>query len=180
MLGIPMYGFTMERVCFTSLFGHCNLLDQIQSSLDNQSKVDLVANFVEDRMASASNATPAITYAANLIFESKGQCKIPDLIAGAYMSRRKFERKFLEEVGVSPKAYARIRRFGYTCSLMAGDREADMIDALHRGGYYDQSHFIRDFKYFSGRTPGYYVKNNEELANYVDKVAVVAERIYSG
>ena len=100
-----------------------------------------------------------------------------ELIESMPMSRRTFERKFLNEIGVSPKTYAKIRRFGNTCLLMAGKRDVNLMDVLHEGGYYDQSHFIKDFKYFSGRTPKKYVENNTELANFVDTVNIVERRL---
>jgi len=94
-----------------------------------------------------------------------------------FMSRRNFERKFLTEVGVSPKAYAKIRRFGYTCSLMAGKKTVSLMEVLHKGGYYDQSHFIKDFKYFSGRTPRNYIKTNTELVNHLDPMPLIESKL---
>ena len=177
ILGLPMFGLTNERIAFTELFDPNEIERKIEDASSHQEKINLVQHFIYDRLASGLHGTSEIEYAANFIYESRGQCRIPDLIGNAYMSRRKFERKFMEEVGISPKAYARIRRFGYTCLLMAGNREADMMSVLHECGYYDQSHFIKDFKYFSGRTPGSYLKTNEELANYVDNMAIIAAKI---
>jgi AraC-like DNA-binding protein len=63
---------------------------------------------------------------------------------------------------------------------MAGNRNANLMDVLFEGGYYDQSHFIKDFKYFSGRTPRRYNKTNVELANYVDHISIVERRLQQG
>ena len=177
ILGLSMYAFTNERIALEEVLDVHSLIQFVVRTRGQGEKISALEAFVIDKLEKSSYGTPEITIAANDIFEKKGMCKIPELIASSFMSRRTFERKFLEEVGVSPKLYARIRRFGYTCSLMAGNRDADMMKALHRGGYYDQSHFIKDFKYFSGRTPGQYLKNNEELANYVQPIPLVERKI---
>ena len=179
--GIPMYGLTDERLDFTDVWpdDYAGLASQLSARNTHQSKVNEIEAFLLQKTSEAVFGSKAIRYAANEIFESKGQIDLVNLIQEVYMSRRTFERKFLEEVGLSPKTYVKIRRFGYTCSLMAGHREVDFMEVLHRGGYYDQSHFIKDFKYFAGRTPGHYVKNNVELANYVDQISIVEKKINS-
>lgn len=175
---IPTYSFTDERIPFDQIF--TNDHDQLLRALNHRGTHDKVAEMKKYMLHLCSKfayGTPEIIYASNEIFETKGQCNIPELIKSVYMSRRTFERKFLEEVGLSPKTYAKIRRFGYTCSLMAGNREVDFMEVLHRGGYYDQSHFIKDFKYFAGRTPRTYAQTNVELANYVDSISVIESKL---
>lgn len=178
-LNIPMFSFTDERVAFDQIFPnqHNQFVQELQQASSHEEKVSGMKNFIHHLQANHAYSTPEIMYASNEIYDTKGQCNIPELIKSVFMSRRTFERKFLEEVGISPKAYAKIRRFGYTCSLMAGNRDVDFMEVLHRGGYYDQSHFIKDFKYFAGRTPGIYAQTNVELANYVDSISVIESKL---
>jgi len=177
--GIPMYELTDERVCFleTRPKSCKKLYRDITNATTRQGKIKILEAYLLSLLEKPMHGTKEIIESANEIFDDKGQTNITELLEEVPMSRRSFERKFLEEVGVSPKIYAKIRRFGYTCSLMAGDRDVNLMDVLHEGGYYDQSHFIKDFKYFSGRTPRRYAKNNVELANYVDGIALVEKRL---
>lgn len=85
------------------------------------------------------------------------------------MSRRNFERKFFKKVGLSPKYYARVRRIGYLLNHIAGKKKADWGALFSECEFYDQSHFIKDFVEFTGRTPQQYLDDNRELANWVDK-----------
>ena len=110
-----------------------------------------------------------IDHAANFIVEHNGMIQVSDLLKDSYMSRRSFERKFFHKVGLSPKYYARIRRIGYLLSFVAGKRKADWPKLLADCEFYDQAHFIKDFKEFTGRSPQQYLKENTELANYVEK-----------
>ena len=180
--GIPMYGLTDERIGFEEIapVPGKELYHYICKSDGPQEKIRILENYLLQLLKVSQRGTTGIIRSANKIFESKGQITIHELLDSACMSQRNFERTFLEEVGVGPKTYARIRRFGYTCSLNVGNREANLMDMLNKGGYYDQSHFIKDFKYFSGRTPRRYVKTNVELANYVDGISLVERRLSEG
>ena len=76
---------------------------------------------------------------------------------------------FFKKVGLSPKYYARIRRIGYLLNLAAGKKKVDWASLFYECEFYDQAHFIKDFEEFTGRTPQQYLKENTELANYVEK-----------
>lgn len=180
-LAIPMYGLTDERLDLSKVKYDSFLpaLEAIRKSNSHEGKVSVMETLMDELLAQPTHGNPVVQKAANQIFEDFGATNITDLLEELPMSRRSFERKFLEEVGVSPKTYAKIRRFGYTCSLMAGNRYVNLMDVLHRGGYYDQSHFIKDFKYFSGRTPRKYALTNNELANHVDRMAIVEALLQS-
>lgn len=110
-----------------------------------------------------------IDKAVNIIVEKKGMLHVYDLLQESCMSRRTFERKFFQKVGFSPKYYARLRRIGHLCNLIAGKKKVNWPDVFLEAEYYDQAHFIKDFEEFTGRTPQQYLKENVELANYVEK-----------
>jgi len=73
----------------------------------------------------------------------------------AGLSARQHRRRFEEQVGLTPKAFARVRRFKRAIARLAAGR---MADVALEAGYYDQSHFIRDFREFSGLTPAEYLR----------------------
>ena len=78
---------------------------------------------------------------------------ITDLAKNAPISQRQFERSFKEVAGFTPKLYARIKRFETTLNK-SGSLTEIALDA----GYFDQAHFIRDFKAFTGLQPRNYFK----------------------
>lgn len=69
------------------------------------------------------------------------------------VSERQLERKFKTAVGISPKKYQRIIRFEKSLQLLMGAGYKSLASVAHRLNYTDQSHFIKDFKEFSGMTP---------------------------
>jgi AraC-like DNA-binding protein len=68
------------------------------------------------------------------------------------ISERQLERRFLARVGVTPRAYASLRRFEQAVALARVS--PSLTEAALAAGYYDQSHFIRDVRRFAGATPG--------------------------
>mgnify|MGYP001801732866 CR=1 FL=1 len=80
-------------------------------------------------------------------------------------SQRKLERQFKSHVGLSPKFYARIIRLGHIFELMQqGDQS--WSDLVYHSGFYDQSHFIKNFKEFTGEDPSSYGFEAENMANF--------------
>ncbi len=83
------------------------------------------------------------------------------------MSRRTFERKFLQKMGLSAKYYARIRCISYLCYCIAGKKRVEWSKVLYECNFYEQAHFIVDLEEFWGRSPQQYLKENTELIHLV-------------
>lgn len=92
------------------------------------------------------------------ILKYKGSIMLDRLSDGANMSFRNFERHFIDEIGVSPKLYARIVRFYNATQNKMLHPEKSWTDIACENGYYDQAHFIKETKMFAAKTP-------EELFN---------------
>ena len=80
------------------------------------------------------------------------------------MTTKRLIALFRAEVGLSPKAYARIRRLQASLRLlgsMSGARVAAEV------GYFDQAHFVREFRSFTGMTPTEYTQQRLVLPSHV-------------
>jgi AraC-like DNA-binding protein len=94
-----------------------------------------------------------ISTAASQILLGAGNVRIPALADMAGLSTRQFERRFFQEVGTSPKLYARIARFEAALDCKARSLRKSWTDVAHGFGYHDQMHMIHDFESFTGDTP---------------------------
>ena len=82
------------------------------------------------------------------------ETSVTELASVTCLSKKQFERLFNELVGANPKEYARIVRFQKSLNLLQHCSEDTNLSQLaYQCGYADQSHFIREFKQFSGYTP---------------------------
>ena len=96
-----------------------------------------------------------IAGAVRTILTQKGLVNIRDLSEQYFRSHRQFERKFKEHTGFTAKTFSRIVRFN---SLMQRqlNTQSSLTQIALEFGYYDQSHFINDFRAFSGYSPRTY------------------------
>ncbi len=76
-----------------------------------------------------------------------GLIKINELANQVFVSKRQLERIFLDEIGIRPKDFTKIIRFQKILSIKQKDKGMSLTSLAYEGGYSDQAHFIRDFKY---------------------------------
>ncbi len=169
---LPTYEYTEERLDLNNVLpnsGCGDLYGQLANEPDAKAKAQLLESFVLQQYRLHPPQPDFIDEAANLIVAKNGILQVNDLLQNIYMSRRNFERRFFKKCGLSPKYYARIKRIGYLMNMIAGKKEADWGRIFSDCEFYDQSHFIKDFVAFTGRTPQQYLEENTELANLVAK-----------
>ena len=87
------------------------------------------------------------------IRKTKGNIEIEELASKACLSRKQFERIFSEYIGISPKQYLRVIRLQASVYLKSKNEEMSLTELAYENGYFDQSHFINDFKSMTGLTP---------------------------
>jgi transcriptional regulator GlxA family with amidase domain len=87
------------------------------------------------------------------VLKFNGNVPIEKVASLACLSLRQFERVSRERLGVSPKFFARLSRFSNAYRLRERQPQMSWTSIAHESGYFDQMHFIRDFKTFSGITP---------------------------
>lgn len=172
LFGLQMFEFTNSRENLNHVLKDSfkDLQEKLYHSPSDLARISLLEEHLLARLNAVNPSLDGVDKAASAIIDNFGNVKIPELISHAFMSRRKFERHLLTRVGLSPKYYARIRRYGYTCLLMAGQRSVQWDQLLYQVGYYDQSHFIKDFKEFSGLSPSQYLLTNNELAHSLNTI----------
>lgn len=74
---------------------------------------------------------------------------------------------FKDHVGVAPKSFLRIMRFQRAVQEMESGKGVSWTSVAHDSGFYDQAHFINEFREFAGFTPGQYLQAKSEFTNYV-------------
>ncbi|MBV8069937.1 MAG: AraC family transcriptional regulator [Acidobacteriaceae bacterium] len=96
--------------------------------------------------------------AAHRLVQTDFEKRVPQLARESCMSVRTFERKFVAEMGLPPKLFARLRRF-----QLALDRKrvsgTTWLDVAHDLGYFDQMHMVKEFRAFGGDAPSLLVGN---------------------
>ncbi|MBD0295622.1 MAG: AraC family transcriptional regulator [Flavisolibacter sp.] len=137
------------------------LQQQLQESVNVQAMVRHSEHYLVSRLMKSKAKDPynCIQSVSDLLLHSNSNIPVEKLAFEANMSMKTFERKFTEQIGVSPKLFARMVRFNKALVLKVNDPKQSWTCIAHTCGYFDQMHFIKDFKLFTGETPTTYLKN---------------------
>ncbi|KIO37677.1 AraC family transcriptional regulator [Shewanella sp. cp20] len=111
----------------------------------------------------AEKNEPSMRYALSWITKQKGQGELHQLLTEIDISQRQLERLFQQNLGLSPKYFSILQRTGFAKDLLRQDTAQSLTDIGYHAGFYDQAHFIREFKKVIGITPGSY--RNKALHN---------------
>jgi len=110
---------------------------------------------------------PAVRYALDVFDRSNGARAVSDVVQGIGISSRRFWELFRSEVGLSPKAFCRIRRFNEVLRRLEGLTNVDWVDVALSCGYFDQPHFNHDFRAFAGLSPSAYLRHRTSRTHVI-------------
>jgi methylphosphotriester-DNA--protein-cysteine methyltransferase len=110
---------------------------------------------------------PAVVHALREFQGEPHARTIAEVTRQTGLSPRRFIELFSEEVGLTPKLFCRVRRFQRVLNHVARHERIHWVDLALACGYFDQAHFIRDFRAFSGINPTAYLVVHTENVNHV-------------
>ncbi len=157
LFSLPASELSDQSPDLQSLFGAdgSNLEEKILLAPDNRQRVAVMSSFLEKKLLNKNSVQSACVAVINTIIHSGGSTSVNELAKKSFLSTRQFERNFKNFSGFSPKLYSRIIRF-QMATQQYGAGNKSLTDIAYDCGYYDQSHFIHDFKQFSGYHPRQY------------------------
>lgn len=136
---------------------------QLAEAGDLDMKLKLLQNFLIKRLEKAT-PDPIYDYCINRIADSKGLITVGQLEKETGYSSRWLHRKFSEHLGTGPKNLSEIVRFKQFYQVYSTGAPLQSLKALIYHYYYDQSHFLKAFKRFTGSTPTDLQNSLNELA----------------
>src|SRR6185436_10527695 len=140
------------------------LCREIVANPDGERQVAVVEDFLKGTCR-GKKADHMVDRAVAVIRNSSGSASVASLCEELAVTERSLERIFRTYVGLSPKFFARIVRFSKIFALVRQE-DPSWSELAFETGYYDQSHFIRNFKAFTGEDPTRYLFATPSLANF--------------
>ncbi len=156
LVGRPIEDMTNQAVAPEDVFGAFarELTERLYDAPSWDARFDCLDTALVARMQLAREVPPAVRCAWRRIVGAAGCIRMNTIVREVGWSQRHFINQFRHELGVSPKVFARILRFGRVVRGLRDTPHADLATLALDAGYYDQAHLHRDTRAFAGTTPG--------------------------
>jgi AraC-like DNA-binding protein len=173
----PFYPFPMSDLADTVadanlVFGRKfhNLREQLLAAKSPSQMFQRMEGFLLQQAGDAireDTSTRCIDYALTSIIHQPNIQRLHQLSDEIGYSQKHFIYLFRRQVGITPKQYLKIMRFQKAVCAIEQDAFISWNRISLESGYYDQAHFIHDFKHFSGFIPNEYMKRKAAMLNYI-------------
>ncbi|MBN9691023.1 MAG: helix-turn-helix transcriptional regulator [Verrucomicrobia bacterium] len=143
------------------------LRDRLRDGATSAAKFAILEAFLLQRWAAGRAGHPSVAHALERFRKSPHSVTVDAVAREVGVSHKHFIARFEAEVGVTPKRFCRIRRFQGVLAAIGRKASVDWADLACACGYYDQAHFIQEFRAFSGINPSTYLRERGEYVGYV-------------
>lgn len=137
-------------------FQRQHLTEQLAEAGDDLSRIQRLEAFLVHDLC-LSHQDTLVTHAATYMQQTQGQIRISELAKHYHLSQSQFEKRFRKTIGASPKKFASILRLRSIIHFPTP--VCNLTELAYQAGYFDQAHFIKDFKAFTGSTPSQFFKS---------------------
>ncbi|THU40478.1 helix-turn-helix transcriptional regulator [Niastella caeni] len=144
-------------------------IDSIANALLNakqlNERIRLLDNFLLQQVDQRTPPDPVIVQAVQHIIKQEGMVSVESLHQSLWVNERTLERKFKLHIGISPKRFTDIVRLNSSAKRMQRMKgKQPLTGVAYESGYFDQAHFIKEFKKYTGITPQQYQAQARPLA----------------
>ena len=144
-----------------------SLREKLLGTKDIDKRFRIVEDFLIREFQSQMAINPCVAFAVGEMTERPDAISIGRMNDRIGYSPKHFTEMFRRQVGVTPKSYLKIMRFQKAVQTIDAAVTPDWSRISHECGFYDQAHFINDFKHFSGFTPAKYAEIQTNYQNYI-------------
>ncbi len=165
-LNIPVSALENRAVDLADIFGEKGkqLESTVITATNNQQRIELISSFLLSLLADPKTIDTITKTCVEVILASQGQLNVIELADKMNTNRRNLERKFTAAIGMSPKQLSRAVRLQATLKMLEQKKFGSLTSLAYENGYYDQAHFIKDFKEFTGISPKLFFTDNMKFA----------------
>jgi AraC-like DNA-binding protein len=169
--GAPISSLTNRKVSFASIFGESGaiLSRQLIRAGTREDWISHIETFLTARMPKKDATVEEVRNAVERIMKDRSITRAEQISSMMGMNLRSLQRLFARYVGVSPKWVIQRYRLQEAAHLLVNGNET-ATDVAIELGYFDQAHFIRDFKSVVGLTPATYVALNSSPKKPADEI----------
>jgi AraC-like DNA-binding protein len=166
---LPAGEFHNQHLSLDLVWGRAagELRDRLLEAPTPEEKFQIFEDSLLAHVSKPLSGHPAVNFALREFGDPRRATSVADVTGQIGLSSRRFIDVFNDQVGLTPKLYCRVRRFQRVLRQVGMRRDVDWTDVALECGYFDQAHFIHDFRAFSGLSPTAYAAHRTEHLNHV-------------
>lgn len=164
---IPLKEMENTTVSLEKLFGKegQEIEQAILKTNSTIEKIKIVETFLLNRLANTETIDRIVKSTVETILTANGHLSVDELSRRTNINRRQMERKFSSTIGLSPKQLSKTIRLQSTLKMLLNKQFTSLTALAYENEYYDQAHFIKDFKELTGFTPKEFYGNNLKMSS---------------
>ena len=129
-----------------------------------EDRIKTIETFLLEKLISSDVVDRISNSSLEILMQSNGQISVSKLSDELRINRKKLHRRIISAIGLSPKQLSKIIRLQATLNMLENNQFTSLTSAAHEGGYFDQAHFIKDFKEFTGMSPKQFYSDNLKMS----------------
>lgn len=163
---LPLSEMENRAVPLIELFGNEGdvLEKQMLKASSTEERIQIVESFLLGRLLTSETVNKVVKSGVDVLLQLNGQVSVDELTEQLNINRRQLERKFSSVIGLSPKQLSKIIRLQSTLKMLSNKQFTSLTSVAYEGNYYDQAHFIKDFKEFTGMSPKHFFAGNLKMS----------------
>ncbi len=139
------------------------LEEKIIGAKDMKLRIEIIESFLLERLNEKSTVENIVKTTVDALLSTNGNAQIKTILKDDLSKRRLLERKFAKEIGVSPKQLGKLIRLQSALKMLLNKETENLTNIAYQSDYYDQAHFIKDFKEFTGTSPREFLGNENMI-----------------
>lgn len=136
---------------------------KIMLATDTQERIGIIESFLLYKLNDKATIDTIVKTTIDAMFSTGGSIPINAILKDDLSKRRQLERKFMKQIGISPKQLGRVIRLQTALKMLLNQQSETLAEIAYESEYYDQAHFIKDFKEFTGTTPKEFLKDDKMI-----------------
>lgn len=165
-VSLPIKKLANKETPLKLLFGEMTSQElgrKIKRATDTKKRIKIVETFLLSKLKDKVTIDNIVKTTIDTMLLTKGSTPITSVLKNDLSKRRQFERKFFKKVGISPKKLSKVIRLQAALKMLLNRKSEKLTKVAYDNEYYDQSHFIKDFKDFTGTTPKDFLRDGKML-----------------
>lgn len=136
---------------------------KIIKATDTKERIEIIETFLLDMLNEKTTVDNIVKITIDTLLATNGSASINTILKDNLSKRRQLERNFKKQIGISPKQLGKMIRLQTALKMLLNKKTENLTNIAYESEYFDQAHFIKDFKEFTGINPKDFLDNDNMI-----------------